>query len=102
MIQVIECLPNKLQALSSTPTTANKQEEIEGYYIDAGVSHKAQRTGEDKMTQRLKRLELPQAKMGNVAWQWWLRPVILATQEAEIRRIMVLSQPGQTVLETLF
>jgi hypothetical protein len=28
-------------------------------------------------------------------------PVILATQEAEIRRIMVRSQPGQIALETL-
>jgi hypothetical protein len=28
--------------------------------------------------------------------------VILATQEAEITRITVLSQPGQIVLETLF
>jgi hypothetical protein len=28
-------------------------------------------------------------------------PVILATQKAEIRRIVVLSQPGETVLETL-
>jgi hypothetical protein len=32
---------------------------------------------------------------------WWLTPVILATQEAEIRRITVGSQPGQTVGETL-
>jgi hypothetical protein len=28
-------------------------------------------------------------------------PVILATEEAEIRRIMVRSQPGQIVCETL-
>jgi hypothetical protein len=29
-------------------------------------------------------------------------PVILATQEAEIRGIMVLGQPGQIVHETLY
>jgi hypothetical protein len=31
----------------------------------------------------------------------WLTPVILATQETEIRRITVRSQPGQIVYETL-
>jgi hypothetical protein len=31
----------------------------------------------------------------------WLIPVILATQEAEIRRFMVQSRPGQIVCETL-
>jgi hypothetical protein len=31
----------------------------------------------------------------------WLMPVILAIQEAEIRRIIVRSQPGQIVCETL-
>jgi hypothetical protein len=35
------------------------------------------------------------------AGYWWLTPVILATQEAEIRRIMVRSQPGQIVCEIL-
>jgi hypothetical protein len=38
-------------------------------------------------------------------WVWaghqWLTPIILATQEAEIRRISVWSQPGQIVHETL-
>jgi hypothetical protein len=36
------------------------------------------------------------------ARRWWLTPVILATQEAEIRRKMVVqSQPRQIVHETL-
>jgi hypothetical protein len=32
---------------------------------------------------------------------WWLRPVILATREAESRRITVQSHPRQIVQETL-
>jgi hypothetical protein len=32
------------------------------------------------------------------AQHWWLTPVIVATQEAEIRRIVVQSQPRQIVL----
>jgi hypothetical protein len=31
---------------------------------------------------------------------WWLTPVILATQEAEVRRIMVQSHPRQIVRKT--
>jgi hypothetical protein len=32
---------------------------------------------------------------------WWLMHEILATQEAEIRKIVVQSQPRQIVLKTL-
>jgi hypothetical protein len=32
---------------------------------------------------------------------WWLNPVILDTQEAEIKRITVQSEPRQIVFETL-
>jgi hypothetical protein len=35
------------------------------------------------------------------ARHWWFMLIILATLEAEIRRIVVQSQPGQIVLETL-
>jgi hypothetical protein len=28
---------------------------------------------------------------------WWFKPIILATQEAEIRRIMIRSQSGKIV-----
>jgi hypothetical protein len=37
----------------------------------------------------------------NAARFLWLTPIILATQEAEIRRIAVQIQPGQIVRETL-
>jgi hypothetical protein len=35
--------------------------------------------------------------MMSFAGHWWLTPVILPYQEAEIRRITVQSQPRQTV-----
>jgi hypothetical protein len=38
---------------------------------------------------------------GFVTGHQWLTPIILATQEAEIRRIMVQSQTWQIVHETL-
>jgi hypothetical protein len=41
-----------------------------------------------------------QKKIG-VIGLWWLTPVILATQEAEIKRITVQSQLGQIVHEVL-
>jgi hypothetical protein len=40
-------------------------------------------------------------KIGLIARHQWLMPIILASQEAEIRRITVQSQPGQIVRETL-
>jgi hypothetical protein len=40
-------------------------------------------------------------KLPQGAGHLWLRPIILAIQEAEIRRIEVQSQPGQIVWETL-
>jgi hypothetical protein len=38
--------------------------------------------------------------MKEKAERWWLKHVILATQEAEIRRIEVRNQPWQIVHET--
>jgi hypothetical protein len=40
-------------------------------------------------------------KFVRIARCWWLIPIILATQEAEIRRIMVRSQSRQILHETL-
>jgi hypothetical protein len=40
-------------------------------------------------------------KILKLAGRQWLTPVILTTQEAEIRRIVIGSQPGQIVPETL-
>jgi hypothetical protein len=40
-------------------------------------------------------------KRAEGARRWWFMPVILATEEAEIRRIVVRSQPRQIVCETL-
>jgi hypothetical protein len=39
--------------------------------------------------------------ISDVTRRQWLIPIILATQESEIRRITVQSQPGQIVCETL-
>jgi hypothetical protein len=35
------------------------------------------------------------------SWALWLTPVILATEEARIRRIMVQNQPRKIVYKTL-
>jgi hypothetical protein len=40
-------------------------------------------------------------KMEQASGNWWFMPVVLGTQETEIRRIMVQIQPGQRVLKAL-
>jgi hypothetical protein len=40
-------------------------------------------------------------KIQQLAWHQWLKPIILATWEAEIRRITIRSQPGQIAHKTL-
>jgi hypothetical protein len=45
------------------------------------------------------RVTVKRGKKDQVRCQW-LTPIILATQEAEIQRIMVQSQPGQIVPKT--
>jgi hypothetical protein len=40
-------------------------------------------------------------KKNNLIWELWLTPIILATQEEEVRKIVARSQPGQIVCETL-
>jgi hypothetical protein len=38
---------------------------------------------------------LPELKKKNLAAHWWFRPIILATQEAEMRKITVQSFRGR-------
>jgi hypothetical protein len=47
------------------------------------------------------RSQQQQQKVVSQSRCWWLTSVILATQEAEIRRITVQSQPGQIVHKML-
>jgi hypothetical protein len=41
-------------------------------------------------------------RKSRTTWHWWLTPIIQVIQEAETRRIVVQSQPGQRVHKTLF
>jgi hypothetical protein len=38
----------------------------------------------------------------SLAGHWWFMPIILVTQEADIRRIVVQSQPGQILARHYF
>jgi hypothetical protein len=64
----VVCLPSNFEALSSNPSATKK-----------------------KKKPKIKKTA------SNTFSQVWLSPVIQATQEAEIRRIVVQSQPGQIV-----
>jgi hypothetical protein len=43
----------------------------------------------------------PRIKANRSARHWWLTPVILATWETEVRRIVVRGQPRQIVHKTI-
>jgi hypothetical protein len=45
--------------------------------------------------------KITRAKWTGSAGHWWLTPITLATQEAQIRKIAVQSQPRQIVHEIL-
>jgi hypothetical protein len=74
---VVECLPSKHNFLSSKPCTVKKK--LFNVIIYDSLYSKI-----------------------NGSWCQWLMPIILATQEAEIRRIKAQDQPRQIVCETLF
>jgi hypothetical protein len=50
---------------------------------------------------KLRAVTEAQLKILETSWAQWLKLIIPATQEAEIRRLNVQSQPGQIVHETL-
>jgi hypothetical protein len=47
-------------------------------------------------------LQKPFALKFKLAAPWWLKSVVLATQETEIRRIKVQTSPGKIVSERLY
>jgi hypothetical protein len=42
-----------------------------------------------------------ECSLRNLARHWWLTPVILAAQEVEIRRTVIINWTGQIVRKTL-
>jgi hypothetical protein len=48
------------------------------------------------------KMTILQKVLYSLARHRWLIPIILSTQEAEIKRIVVQSQPGQTVCVTVY
>jgi hypothetical protein len=64
------------------------------------ITHKKARPMAPACNPSTWKAEAGRSSVQNQARCWWLTPVILITQ-AEIKRILVQSQPGQAVYETL-
>jgi hypothetical protein len=75
---VVECLPNKYKALNSNPSTTQKKKKKES------KSEKKDYTPVISAIWRMRQDQEFQA-----SWAPGLTPIILVTQKAEIRRIMI-------------
>jgi hypothetical protein len=67
----------------------------------SGFSHYIQWNNLQNMLNEIRKMQNTACCLLTIGKKKWLMPGILSTQEAEIKRIVVQSQPGQIVLETL-
>jgi hypothetical protein len=88
----------KLGVLVHTCSPSTWEAEAEGSWVwDQPGLHSDTLSQKQKCEKVVKEF----GKNNMVSQHWWLMSGILGIQEAEIRRIKVQSQPGQTVHETL-